>query len=110
MSGISSFLATLKETLGDISELNVRTFSGDLSTQITGTQSDLSDINALLKKGVTSGQLTLQASACVKLDGDVDQFISNNIPSALLSAHETAVDSAKESRKAIVDFVVARIA
>jgi hypothetical protein len=102
MSKISAFLTELKSSVEDFSQLNVRTFSGDLNTSLTGISSDLSNLDELLKQGVTDGNLKLQASSTLKIDGDIDQFITTNISGSMKEVHESAVETGKEYRTSII--------
>jgi hypothetical protein len=105
MSKFDGFVESIGKTIEDFSQLNVRTFSGDLTTTINGVADDLSDLDTLLKKGVTAGTISIQASSTLKIDGDIDQIYDTNITSEMQEIHDKAVTTGKESRKAIVDFL-----
>lgn len=110
MASFSDFATQLGKTVEDFSQLNVRTFSGDLSTIIGANgaptlQDDLNNLDVILRHGVTSGTLKLEAYSIMKIDGDIDQFVSTNIPQNLMAVHDTAVETGKETRSAIFDFV-----
>ena len=119
MPSIAELASNLGKKVEDLSQLNVRTFSGDLNTVVgaasgqTGAQNnggqglstDLSNIDALLKEGFTKGNLTLEACTIMNIDGDIDQFYSSNITPNLQTIHQDAVATGKETRQSIVDFV-----
>ncbi|KXI29594.1 hypothetical protein [Paraglaciecola hydrolytica] len=111
-SKYKELLEELKSTAADFSELNVRTFTGDLKTAIgpddNGTPTlgvDLKNLDELLKKAVTGGTIKLEAMTVLKIDGDIDQFLDTNISDDMKSIHDLAVATGKESRAAIVAFV-----
>lgn len=122
MSTISDLATGLGKQVKDLSQLNVRTFSGDLNTILRavkpiegadpenqnedqGVQDHLNNIDALLKKGFLQGDLKLEACTVMNLDGDIDQFYSTNVSPAFKALHESAVDTGKETRDGIVTFV-----
>jgi len=103
MSKISDFLTELQSSVEDFSQLNVRTFSGDLNTTLNGLNNDLSNLDDLLKQGVTGGNLKLEASSTLKIDGDIDQFLTTNISGSMKEVHDGAVETGKEYRSAIIN-------
>lgn len=111
MSKLNEFLTELKSTVEDFTQLNVRTFSGDLQASIgpvNGTaqlDENLENLDVLLRVGAIKGVLKLEASTTLKMDGDIDQFFSSNISSEMKQVHDTAVETGKASRNSIINFV-----
>ena len=93
----------IQEGVSDLSQLNVRTFTGDIN--VSG--SDLSDVNLtdLLSNDGVDVQVTVVGITNIKLDGDVDQFISNspNVKPVAINAHNKAIESGSNTRKAMFD-------
>ena len=84
-----SVFKKLGEGIADLSELNVQTFSGDITTVIdSGSGGNVIDWTKLLNDAKTSGKVRLIASARIKFDGDSDTFFAEDIASDLKAAYE----------------------
>ena len=97
MSGFKDGLDKIADGVKDITELNVRTFTGSITAQVQAKNT------AQLLSAPGAGQLELVGITTMKLDGDVDQFISNSqsVDPSLHVAHSRAVDSGQASRQAV---------
>ena len=92
----------IKEGVGDLSELNVRTFTGDISV----SASNVADVKlvSLLQQGGADAQVKVVGITNMKIDGDVDQFITSaNVPAMAITAHTTAIESGQKTRQAMFD-------
>lgn len=107
MPSLEVYAKKIEKTLTDVSELNVRTFSGDLSTIIENSTGNLTSggLDDLLLTGSTSANLKLEALTVMKIDGDIDQFVTTNISENMKAIHDDAVETGKATRTAIIDFV-----
>ena len=88
----------------DLSELNVRTFKGDLKAVVKdkGEGKDWMDAIAAARK---AGTVELMAQTDVKLDGDIDQYFSTSLTKSLEDTHKAAVESGTKTRMAIVNLL-----
>ena len=94
----------LGEGIADLTELNVQTFSGDLTSVIdksTGGSSVI-DWTKLLKDAKTTGKVKLVASAKIKFDGDSDTFFAEDISPDMLDAHLVAVEAGQKVREGLL--------
>lgn len=94
----------LGEGIADLSELNVQTFSGDLTAVIDKSSGgSVIDWTKLLKGAKTSGKVKLVASARIKFDGDSDTYFAEDIPSDMLDAHLVAVEAGQKVREGLIN-------
>jgi len=94
----------LGEGIADLSELNVQTFTGDLTSVIDKPDTDsVIDWTKLLKEAKTTGKVKLVASAKIKFDGDSDTFFAEDIPSDMLEAHLVAVEAGQKVREGLLN-------
>ncbi len=94
----------LGEGIADLSELNVQTFTGDLTGVIDKPDSgSVIDWTKLLKEAKTTGKVKLVASAKIKFDGDSDTFFAEDIPSDMLEAHLVAVEAGQKVREGLLN-------
>lgn len=100
MSDFKDGLNKIANSVKDLSELNVRTFTGTITSDISGQE-----LGALMEQGVADGNMEVVALTNMKIDGDVDQFISNSdkVTDGLRHAHVSAVNAGQESRKATLE-------
>ena len=97
-------LKTIGSATVDFSQLNVRTFVGTINISSQGSGDP--DWDALMKKAITDGKVSIAASTTIHIDGDCDHFEDpDQITDGLRSAHESAVAAGQAARKAIVDMV-----
>ena len=92
----------IKEGIGDLSQLNVRTFTGDISV----SAADVTDVKlvSLLQQGSAGAEVKVVGITNMKLDGDVDQFItSSNVPAMAITAHSNAIEAGQKTRQAMFD-------
>lgn len=93
----------LGEGIADLSELNVQTFSGDITSVIDKTNGgSVIDWTKLLKDARTSGKVRLVASAKIKFDGDSDTFFAEDIAPDMLDAHLVAVEAGQKVREGLL--------
>ena len=93
---------TIKDGVGDLSQLNVRTFTGDISV----AAANVADVKlvSLLQQGGADMQVQVVGITNMKIDGDVDQFItSSDVPAMTITAHATAIETGQKSRQAMFD-------
>jgi hypothetical protein len=94
----------LGEGIADLSELNVQTFTGDITSVINqGASGSVIDWTKLLKNARTTGKVKLVASAKIKFDGDSDTYFAEDIPSTMLNAHLTAVEAGQNVREGLIE-------
>lgn len=99
---IHDVVNTALEGIKDLSELNVRTFRGDLKSIVKDADGNWEEA---ISSARASGTIELVALTTKKIDGDVDQYFSSgDIPAALSAAHSDAVESGTKSREAIINF------
>ena len=99
-----SVFQKLKDGIADLSELNVQTFSGDISSVIdTTTSGTVLDWAKLIKDASkATGKVKLVASANIKFDGDSDTFFADDIPPDMLKAHLTAIEAGQKVREGLL--------
>lgn len=101
---MSDFEDGVKKIVGavkDITELNVQTFTGTIKQNLRGKP-----LSEIMADSVPDGTLEVVALTTMKLDGDVDQFISNSatVTDEHREAHFAAVEAGQASRKATLEF------
>jgi hypothetical protein len=95
----------LGDGIADLSELQVQTLTGELSTAIQSDNAKrVLDWQKLIKaaKTKTQGSVRLVAATNLKIDGDTDLFIAESAPDRLLRAHSDAVEAAGEVRASLI--------
>jgi hypothetical protein len=93
---------TIKDGIGDLSELNVRTFTGDMS--VAAVNVSKVKLVELLQQGGADLQVKVVGITNMKIDGDVDQFItSSDVPAMAITAHTAAIEAGQKSRQAMFD-------
>jgi len=90
-------LDSIANGIKDLSQLNVRTYTGTIEGQVAGA-----DAQEVMDRAFQDGRLKVVGITTMKLDGDVDQFISNadGIDSTLHDAHFNAIQAGQRSRNA----------
>ena len=88
-------LGKIADGVKDIAELNVRTFTGSISS-ITEDQKPSEMLAGLF----TSGDIKVVGLSIMKIDGDIDQFFSDGeeATAELKDLHMKAVDAGAKSR------------
>ena len=93
----------LGEGIADLAELNVQTFSGDVTSVIDQSQSgSVIDWTKLLKDAKSSVKIKLMASSKIKFDGDSDAFFAEDISADMLKAHMTAIEGGQKVREGLI--------
>jgi hypothetical protein len=105
LSGFETFVKRVSDIIKEASELQVLTFSGEISSYITPDGKDLKwgdFFTEAAKK--TGGTLILVAATQVQIDGDTILFISNSpeIDGPLKQAHMDATVAAQKYRTELV--------
>jgi|GEM_PF-900558 len=132
--GLSSIAETLKDVVGDLSSLDVTTFTGDIKAVVKTEQLEAgkdADGNIVTAPkhviewdrfmdtalgqdpaGVdVEGEMKLILATHIKIDGDATHFVaSNEIPDYVLKTHADAVKNGLEYRNQIINFLGGKIA
>ena len=98
--GLKEALNKLNEAVQDLTSLHVQTFTGEIKSEITGSES-FEDIQKLVQQAKTDGEISLVAETLAKFDGDSYNFVKqdlSNIPAVALETHKNAVQSGVETR------------
>lgn len=102
-------LKSIKDGVRDVSQLNVRTFTGEIKANLDnlpiGADGSPVDLKSFLKSAQVSGAIEVVGFTDMKIDGDIDQFITSSDFPMAIEAHLTAVESGREARQAILDLV-----
>ena len=90
---------TIGSGIQDLAKLSVRTYTGSLSSNINGPA------DAMLQNALTSGDAKLVGLTIMNIDGDIEQFMSNDpdISERLHNAHGNAVVAGQQSRQATIN-------
>lgn len=98
-----SVFKKLGEGIADLSELNVQTFSGDITAVLDkNTSGNVIDWTKLLKEAKAAGKVKLIAAARIQFDGDSDNYFAEDIPADMLEAHLTAVEAGQSVREGLI--------
>lgn len=132
--GLGSIAETLKDVVGDLSSLDVTTFTGDIKAvvkteQVETGKDDAGNIVTEEKHVIewdrfmdtalgqdpageeVTGEMNLILATHVKIDGDATHFVtSNEIPDYVLKTHGEAVKNGLEYRNQIINFLGGKIA
>jgi hypothetical protein len=102
-TGIEGAVASIKNAIVDLSSLEVITFRGN----VTGIVKDDLEWDKLMTKATAgSGQLKVALATVIDFDSDVRTFIADETPPQwILDAHNAAVKSGIESRRAVLDLI-----
>lgn len=134
--GLGSIAETLKDVVGDLSSLDVTTFTGDINVVVkseevatgkdakgeivktkkhviqwdqfmnTALGKDPADVNVKV-----TGDMQLVLATHVKIDGDAIHFVtSKEIPDYVLKTHGEAVKNGLEYRNQIINFLGGKVA
>ncbi|MFQ5700536.1 MAG: hypothetical protein ACE5HU_01680 [Acidobacteriota bacterium] len=96
---------TLGDGIADLSELQVQTLTGELTTQVrSGDKDNVLDWEKLIEqaKTETEGSIRLIAATTLKFDGDTNLFFAESAPERLIKAHNDAVESARKVREGLL--------
>jgi len=98
-----SVFKKLGEGIADLSELNVQTFSGSITSVIDDTsEGNVIDWEKLMAQAKTSGAVKLVASTKIKFDGDSDAYFANDITPEMLEAHLQAIEAGQNVREGLI--------
>ena len=101
---LSEAFTALNEKLKDFSELEVRTFTGDISALIKKSTTDKLDVGAIVDAAAKAGTITLRLYTRLDADGDSDQFFSDGpIDPILVEAHASAFQMGQEIRHSYLE-------
>ena len=102
-TGIEGAVASIKNAIVDLSSLEVITFRGN----VTGIVKDDLEWDKLMTKATAgSGQLKVALATVIDFDSDVQTFIADEAPPQwVLDAHNAAVKSGIDSRRAVLDLI-----
>ena len=94
---------TIKEQVGDLTQLNVRTFTGEIKASTANLPGKGLSIDQFLSQASADGEVQVVGFTDMKIDGDIDQFITSaNFPT-VIAAHNAAIQAGQQSRKAMLD-------
>ena len=113
--GLGDAVKSLKGAIGDLTSLEVQTFTGTLESLVDNVTGDKPATGGSVidwKKVVasartkTKGKVRLAMATKVNFDGDTSLYIGEEeIPSYILQAHEKAVENGRQVRKDIIEFM-----
>ena len=96
-------LQKLADGLEDLASLEVRTYSGNITTLIDSDK-DTTKFKELVKKGLTGGDFRLKLYTRLDADGDSDHFFdAGGIDEIMLNSHIEAFNMGHEIRKAYLE-------
>ena len=95
----------LAKGIGDLSTLDVVSYTGNLTATIQGTEGDIIDWKKLVKEAKkTNGSATLVLASHFNFDGDATLFsTTGQIPTDIRAAHNEAVELGKQIRGELFD-------
>jgi hypothetical protein len=97
-------LAKLEKGVLDLAELEVLTFTGELTAVVN--DQDAINWEELLKKAKTEGEVALVAATLIKIDGDTLLFFASEASAhyeALKQSHLEATRAAQQYRQGLVE-------
>ncbi len=94
---------SVRDGITDLSQLNVRTFTGEIVVTAAKLEGKDATLAGFLKEATQQGKLTVVGYTNMKIDGDVDQFISATAAESAIAAHNNAVQAGQASRAATLD-------
>ena len=98
-----SVFKKLGDDVADLSELNVNTFTGDISGVVDeASEGSALDWSRLIGAAKASGEVKLVAAARIKFDGDSDTYYADDIAKDMLDAHLAAVEAGQKIRQGLV--------
>lgn len=106
MSGIEGAFEKLKNALGDLSSLEVQTYTGDISaiTPHDAAQSGAVNFEQYLASLPTSANLKLVRVTKMNFDGDAFNLVpETSPPQHVLDVHDAAVKAGLEVRAGLLD-------
>lgn len=108
MSGLKSIAATLENAVGDLSSLEVTTYTGDIELVSQGGKIQWDQIPTQAEANV---KVHLTLATKINIDGDAMHFVSSaEIPKYVLDTHAEAVRNGSEYRTQIINFLAGKVA
>jgi hypothetical protein len=102
---LSEAFDKLKEAVGDLSSLDVLSFTGELSAIVSETEGNLIDWDKLIAKAKTEGDVSLVLATHFKFDGDATLFTARgDISSDIRAAHAQAIQAGQQVRRDLFEF------
>ena len=101
-------LDDLGDAIKDLSTLDVVTLSGELNVGIAENGVLMDWSRFMSQQGNAQGNVTLIAATKIEIDADATNFITSTQPAnfdALMKVHNASVQSAIESRRAVVELI-----
>ena len=97
----------VQDGIEDLATLEVITLTGKVSTSVVTSAGRMDWGKIIESVQSASGEIRLVAATKSMIDSDMTQFVSNDAADQpnLLRLHETAVESAQQNRRAVIDFV-----
>jgi len=98
-------LQKLNDAVKDLTSLHVQTFTGELTTEITGAE-DFDNIRAAIKTAKGKNEIKLVAETLAQFDGDSYNFVKEDlgdVPPLALEVHQNAVESGIETRLGLLE-------
>ncbi len=102
---IKEAIEKLKAGIKDLSELEVQTYSGTVEATIDqDSKENIIDWEKLFASAKPGGSVVLAAATKIQADGDTYNFISSqNLPPAVMEAHQAALEAGNQVRENIID-------
>jgi hypothetical protein len=100
---LSDAFGKLKDGLQDLGSLEVRSFSGDVSTFLTQAPGG-QDFQKLFDKSVKDGVISLKIYTRLDADGDSDHFVADSgVDSTMAESHVAAFQMGQEIRRSYIE-------
>lgn len=111
--GFKKLISNIGDAIQDAATIDVTTFTGDFTYkthQVLNNGADKVKITNILKNMTVNSQTDLQlvAHTHVEIDSDAATIVKSNLTTDdedLLALHQEMLESAKESRQAVIDMV-----
>ena len=104
--GLSEAFAKLGEAIGDLSSLDVQSFTGTLDATVQGEGGNIIDWKKLVAAAKAEGNISLVLASHFNFDGDATLFAaSGEISADLQAAHDEAVMAGQQIRQDLFEFI-----
>ena len=108
MSGLREISETLKNAVGDLTSLEVTTYTGDVKLVSQGGKIQWDKI---LTQADAEVEVNLTLATKIEIDGDAIHFVSSTeIPKYVMDTHSEAVRNGSEFRTQIINFLAGKVA
>lgn len=99
---LETALIDLKNAVGDLTSLEVRTYVGEIDVVISGI-SGATDFEQSLEKAKTDGKIQLQLVTKLNFDGDGIVLVPSSAPADYIQkAHDTALKAGNDVRQGLI--------